>query len=666
MLTTRYALSVVFLLSLLLQSNAFLAPHRFRNAINVGNIATMATIRCQETIPSWRTLDRENPTAALQHRGLWTEAQILDAHTLYQKLTQCNDSYIRDYFDSSLKVLHQALRLYGAASVICSFNGGKDAVAILHLLRAALAHYYVENPHVLRYRPRVIYFDNPDEFPEILEFVRQSVEDYELEMIAFERGVKFAEGLDVLVSNNCLDVSSSQTSPMAFVLGTRTTDPNAGDQGIFAPSSSYMPPFMRVNPILDWSYGHIWHFLRFFHLPYCSLYDQGYTSLGTVLDTLPCPALAVAGIHEGDGENNVPEYWPAYMLRDYDQERAGRIPRQKAKASNSTVQQTDLSSPESSSAHLSSYSIVKPTQNGVTVPVQAEDESCVSYQPDNDSPRTVGMLVIGDEILKGRTADTNTHAAAKALRKHNVHLKRVVVVSDDLEDICHEIQRLEQQVDIIITSGGVGPTHDDVTIKSVAAALQCDLELHDEMVDLLREKMNTDHSAELTEAQVKMATLPRTSKLRYLSENPKDWPVLQCQNIFILPGVPEFFEKKIENVAEYLSCQLERSEAYKVVLSVDENLIVSVLNKVVENHPSVTIGSYPYLSHPEVKTVITVEGRLLPAMNGVRNSTVTKREGFSSKDLMDRNVKVALDELIKTLPQGSILRVENEDQFLFD
>jgi FAD synthetase len=76
-----------------------------------------------------------------------------------------------------------------------------------------------------------------------------------------------------------------------------------------------MPPFLRLNPILDWNYGQVWHFLRTFQLPYCKLYDDGYTSLGTVKDTLPCPAL----------KKDNDEYWPAYMLRDWDQERAGRI-----------------------------------------------------------------------------------------------------------------------------------------------------------------------------------------------------------------------------------------------------------------------------------------------------------------------------------------------------
>ena len=77
-----------------------------------------------------------------------------------------------------------------------------------------------------------------------------------------------------------------------------------------------MPPFMRINPVLDWSYGHIWHFLRLYQLPYCGLYDLGYTSLGKVGNTDRCPSLKKAGTED--------EYWPAYMLVDWCKEREGR------------------------------------------------------------------------------------------------------------------------------------------------------------------------------------------------------------------------------------------------------------------------------------------------------------------------------------------------------
>jgi FAD synthetase len=96
----------------------------------------------------------------------------------------------------------------------------------------------------------------------------------------------------------------------------------------------------------------------------------------------------------------------------------------------------------------------------------------------------VGLIVIGDEILKGMTPDSNIVAAAKALRSHNLSLARVSVISDDMRDIVNEIRRYANEgedVDFIVTSGGVGPTHDDVTIKSVAEALGLGMETNNEM-----------------------------------------------------------------------------------------------------------------------------------------------------------------------------------------
>ena len=539
-------------------------------------------------------------------------------------------------------------------------------------------------------QPRVIYFDHADEFPEILTFLHEQVRLLDLDMICFEQRTKFQDGLKVLV--DCNSISDPKTNlsvklPLACVLGTRITDPNAAGQQQFAPSSHFMPPFMRVNPVLDWTYGHVWHFLRLFHLPYCCLYDQGYTSLGTTKDTVPCPALAVVGAHNSSNLGPLPKFWPAYMLRDWDLERAGRISKQK-KASKpvelqitNTVTNPPSMSSSSSIGHLSTMS-----EGHVVTPMidanSRDDEPCCdvenpeseggdaswnAYMDDAISQKTAGLLIIGDEILKGFTSDTNTQVAATALRDNNVVLKYVVVVSDVLEDIVGEIRRMQALVDVVITSGGVGGTHDDVTIESVAAALNCGMAQHEEMAQLLLKKMNkTGGSSIMSEAQIKMATLPTNAKLRYLSKDPNDWPILQCRNIFILPGIPEFFSNKVRNVAEYLSCQMERLPAYKVVLQVDENSIVPILNQVVENHPNIAFGSYPFVSHPEYQTVITVEGRLATTNEaGRRNSSIYDLEMIDATKASDIDVQAALDDLINRLPEDSVLRVDVDDMRLF-
>jgi FAD synthetase len=645
-------------------SDAFYPAIHSKSSLKPWNMSPAATTTTgtaaeQETaIPNWRVIPSEADDYShyLVDRAPWSEARWEEALALYDHLHNCTDSYVSPGIKDALNTLDHALRLYGPHSVLCSFNGGKDAVVILHLLRAAHAKYYKSTGET-PIRPRVVYFEHENEFPEVIEFLKESVTQYDLEMLSFEQGVKFSQGLEILVQHNVLP-GCSRTFPMAFVLGTRSSDPNAHGQDHFAPSSHYMPPFMRVNPVLNWSYGHVWHFLRLFHLPYCGLYDAGYTSLGTTKDTLPCPALAVItrAKDEDPATSALPKFWPAYMLRDWDQERAGRIQKEKK-------------NPKKPVPHTSSTisAALQNSDHPSELLLAADDSTCFTMDSDYGSQKTVGILIIGDEILKGLTVDQNTNVAAKALRKESVILSRVVVVSDDQDEIVKDIQRLNSEVDVIITSGGVGPTHDDVTLKSVAAALGRDMVLHKEMADLLKEKMGSK-DAELTDAQIKMATLPTNAKLRYLSDNEKDWPVLQCRNIFILPGVPEFFAQKIENLAAYLSSQLERSVAFKVVLSVDEASIVDVLNIAVMKHPNVSFGSYPFVSHPEFKTVLTLEGSLVDSEHpmskaGARNSTffLDSAACMLSKEDRDNYVRLALDDLITKLPDGSILRVENDD-----
>jgi len=133
--------------------------------------------------------------------------------------------------------------------------------------------------------------------------------------------------------------------------------------------------------VLRWDYGTVWHFLRTFDLPYCSLYDQGYTSLGTVADTRPNPALALAG-HKASNEGA--GYRPAYELEDYSLERAGRDSKKKK-----------------------------------TEKQPAPVEASLSFAG-VEQAKTAGLVVVGDEVLRGACSDVNTPLLAKALRAHGV------------------------------------------------------------------------------------------------------------------------------------------------------------------------------------------------------------------------------------------------------
>lgn len=223
----------------------------------------------------------------------------------------------------ALDVLDSAFRLYGSSRVVVAFNGGKDATVVLHLARASLAYHMKATlsdtspvsagscedgdvpppppPHLTcLYLPS----GTKTEFPEVTGFVSRTAEELNLDLhTVYDGGFagaieKFGHGRDML----------------AFVMGTRRSDPGTEDLEHFSPSTPGYPPFMRVNPILNWGYDDVWKFIRALKLPYCVLYDEGYTSIGSVEDTRPNPAL----------RNEDATFAPPWKLGDASLERAGR------------------------------------------------------------------------------------------------------------------------------------------------------------------------------------------------------------------------------------------------------------------------------------------------------------------------------------------------------
>ena len=191
-----------------------------------------------------------------------------------------------------------------------------------------------------------------------------------------------------------------------------------------------------------------------------------------------------------------------------------------------------------------------------------------------------------------------------------------------------------------------------------------------------------------------MATLPSDSELKYLTDNPDEWPVLKCDNIFILPGVPVYFEQKIQVLSKFLgdpdkeeteaglnldndasSCsQLARSDTYRIVLSSEEDSIVDALNEVVAAHPHVTFGSYPIVDNPDHKTIITLEGRFYNGgytrsssrlLDQARVSSGDDADAnnalFFTKQEMDEHLEKALEGLKLRLPDDSIISIDQGD-----
>lgn len=229
--------------------------------------------------------------------------------------------------------------------------------------------------------------------------------------------------------------------------------------------------------------------------------------------------------------------------------------------------------------------------------------------------RTAAALVIGNEILSGKVKDENTYELARALRRLGIELRRVVSVLDDIDTIARELRTLSATHDVVFTSGGVGPTHDDVTMQSVAKAFGVEAKPHPELEALIR----GHYGDKVKEGHLRMAIVPEGSKLHVTEEI--RWPVTVKENVWILPGVPEIFRMKLR-VAESVLGADEPYLSRAVYTNLDEGTLKPWLDAVVAKHPVVDVGSYPTFADIGYKTKLTFDGKDHAAVDAARDAFV--------------------------------------------
>jgi molybdenum cofactor synthesis domain-containing protein len=218
---------------------------------------------------------------------------------------------------------------------------------------------------------------------------------------------------------------------------------------------------------------------------------------------------------------------------------------------------------------------------------------------------TSAALIIGNELLSGKVAEANLFELARMLRVQGIRLCRASVVPDEIEVIEGELRALRQRADVVFTSGGVGPTHDDVTVAAAARAFGVDVVPDPVLTDLLKEF----YGERCTEAHLRMALVPRGATL--LRSSDVRWPAICIGNVFLLPGVPEIFRSKLALIKAHVrGVQPFFSKA--VYLSVEEPEITTALDETVGHHPDVEIGSYPQWAGASHKTKVTFDGRVEP------------------------------------------------------
>jgi molybdenum cofactor synthesis domain-containing protein len=239
---------------------------------------------------------------------------------------------------------------------------------------------------------------------------------------------------------------------------------------------------------------------------------------------------------------------------------------------------------------------------------------------------SAGILIIGNEILSGKVEDTNSPYFCRELRTLGVDVERILTIPDEVQVIASEVKVMADAYDFVFTSGGIGPTHDDLTVEGVAGAFGLPVERNDSIVERIRHAIGGEPNA----SQLKMAEIPSGAML--LDSGDLWFPLVVVKNVYIFPGVPELLRKKFE------SCR-ERFRGVPFVLKrvyvrQRESDLAEGLHTLLKEFPELLLGSYPRIREESFQVLLTLESR---------------DAGY---------VQRALDALLARLPESAIHKVE--------
>jgi len=214
---------------------------------------------------------------------------------------------------------------------------------------------------------------------------------------------------------------------------------------------------------------------------------------------------------------------------------------------------------------------------------------------------SAGILIIGNEILSGKVADANSPYFCRELRPLGVDVERILTIPDEIATIAREVRAMSEAYDVVLTSGGIGPTHDDLTIEGVAAAFELAIEYSESIEARIRRATGE----ELNESQRKMAQVPAGATL--LDAGDLWFPLVVVRNVYIFPGVPELLRKKFESARD-----LFRGVPFvlrRVYVKSRESDIAASLHDLLREFPELLLGSYPRLDEESFHVMLTLESR---------------------------------------------------------
>ena len=240
--------------------------------------------------------------------------------------------------------------------------------------------------------------------------------------------------------------------------------------------------------------------------------------------------------------------------------------------------------------------------------------------------KTAGIIIIGDEILSGKIHENNSFFMAKELWSHGIQVCRICIIPDSVDQIAQEVKTFSETFDYVFTSGGIGPTHDDVTIEGISKAFRVKPVVH----TVLREILEQRHSSPTPE-QLKMAEVPEGAEL--VNDGTLAFPLIRFKNIFIFPGIPEFLRKKFAAIVHLF----HETPLFikRVYVNENESKIAAILNDILNHLTDIKIGSYPVVDNRDYQVMITFES------------------------LHTEPLESAVNMFLESLPKEKIVRIED-------
>ena len=223
---------------------------------------------------------------------------------------------------------------------------------------------------------------------------------------------------------------------------------------------------------------------------------------------------------------------------------------------------------------------------------------------------TAAILLIGDEILSGRTKDKNLGYIADYLGAFGIDLREARVVPDVEAEIVAAVNSLRARNTYVFTTGGIGPTHDDITADCIAKAFGVEISHHPEAVEILTTYFR-EINREPNEARMRMARIPHGATL--IHNKVSRAPGFQLGNVFVMAGVPKIMQAMLDELAPRLTRGIPM-QSRKIEFQGGEGDVATPLGEIQSRHPQVTIGSYPFESPTGYATNLVLRARDVPAL----------------------------------------------------